>query len=85
MTNVQALPTSADFSLAALEEARLMCGAPDLHDLHVYVSDGDRIRARELQGAHGFWLTIVPRYLLRTAHCWGVTYCGNAAWSEGVP
>lgn len=80
---VAKLSTACDFSRTALEEVgrQFMC---PLHELTVYVSIGEQVRARKMQGDCGFDLVLIPDALLGTRSTWGARRGNDMLWTEGA-
>jgi hypothetical protein len=74
------MPIACSLSTMALEEAAQMMGGAKIADLHVYASLLLRRDARELQGEHGFELTLVPPAVLKSDYAWLVVHGFDSVW-----
>lgn len=81
--SVNRVPTICDFSQSSLEYAASVMNVP-LHSLRVYTARSDSVRARKLQGEHGFELVIVPDALLPTCGAWAAECGTELMWSPGI-
>lgn len=81
---VEKMPVDCDFYEIALEDAALRLGGVPLHELDVYVSINERVRARQLQASHGFNLHLVAPCLMRNRDGWAVSHHGRWIYSDGA-
>jgi hypothetical protein len=85
MGNSIRLPIDCDFSETGLDDMRVRLGAANMSDLTVFVTEYERLRARQLQGVYGFDLVIIPHEIARSSMAWCAAFGGSVCWSMGCP